>query len=341
MRVGIIGAGWPGERHTEAYKLVPAVEVVAVSDTDEKRRHAFARRFDVPRVYGGYQELIADPNIDAVSIGLPNDLHCPAAVLALASGKHVLCEKPPALTVAEAEQMAEAARSRGLVLSYALQRRFNTATVELGRLISEGALGDVYHARAVWTRTWGVPGGVGGWFTDPARAGGGALIDIGVHVLDMAWYLMGRPDPLTVSGQVHNRYPEQTRTDDSAFALVRFANGRGLHLETSWVLTQEDDHMAVYLYGTGAGARLDEHSYEIYTVGPSGKSRRGQTFQDRWSGFRGEVGNFVAAVRGHAPLLTTPSDGIQLMRMLEGIYRSSAEAREVALPPAVDVTAEP
>jgi predicted dehydrogenase len=331
MRIGIIGAGWPGERHTEAYQALPGVDVVAVSDTNEERRHAFARRFDVPRAYGSYDELVSDPDIDAVSIGLPNHLHCPATILALEAGKHVLCEKPPALTLAEAKRMAKVARERGLVLSYALQRRFNTATVELARRIEQGAVGEVYHARAVWTRTWGVPGGVGGWFTDPARSGGGALIDIGVHVLDMAWYLMGRPEPLTVSGQVHNRYPEQTRTDDSAFALVRFEAGRGLHLETSWVLTQEDDHMAVYLYGTRGGARLDDHSFDIYTVGAEGKGRSGQTFPNRSSGFVGEVGNFVGAVRGEQALLTTPEDGVQLMRMLEGIYRSAADAREVSL----------
>ena len=283
MRIGIIGAGWPGVRHTEAYKAIAGVEVVAISDTNEARRQSFARRFEVPRMYADYQELIADRDIDAVSIVLPNYLHCPATVLALRAGKHVLCEKPPALTVAEAEHMAEVAREHRLVLAYALQRRFNTATRELARLLHEGVLGEVYHARAVWTRTWGVPTGVGGWFTDPARSGGGALIDIGVHVLDMAWYLMGRPDPLTVSGQVHNRYPEQTRTDDSAFALVRFAGGRGLHLETSWVLTQENDHMAVYLYGTRAGARVDEHSYEIYTVG-AGRKNAPWSHLRRWLG---------------------------------------------------------
>jgi predicted dehydrogenase len=330
VRIGIIGAGWPGERHTDGYKACGA-QVVAVSDLNEARREKFAKNHEVPRTYAQYQELLADPEIDAVSIALPTFLHRPATVAALEAGKHVLCEKPPATTLAEAQQMAEIATRKGLLLSYALQRRFQQPTQELRASIRAGKLGDVYHARAVWTRTWGVPQGLDGWFTDPARAGGGALIDIGVHVLDIAWYLMGCPKPLTVSGQVHNRFPEQTKTDDSAFALVRFADGRGLHLETSWVLTQENDHMAVYTYGTLGGGRVDDGSLEMYTVGANGRGRTGQTYPDWIQGFKGETKNFIDAINGKATLETPAEHGVLLMTMIEGIYRSSTQAREVAL----------
>jgi len=150
-------------------------------------------------------------------------------------------------------------------------------------------------------------------------------------VLDIAWYLMGCPKPLTVSGQVHNRYPEQTKTDDSAFALVRFADGRGLHLETSWVLTQEADHMGVYMYGTLGGGRVDDQSLEMYTVGAQGRSRTGQTFPDWIAGFKGETKNFVDAIQGKGTLETPAEHGVQLMAMIEGIYKSSSQSREVVL----------
>jgi predicted dehydrogenase len=285
LRIGIIGAGWPAERHADGYRDCENVAVVAVADLDETRRERFARQYGVPRQYGEYFELLADTDIDAVSITLPNFLHRPATVAALEAQKHVLCEKPPAMTQAEARQMAEVASRRGLVLTYALQRRFTAPMVELRAAVQAGRLGDVYHARAVWTRAWGVPKGLDGWFTDPARAGGGALIDIGVHVLDMAWYQLGCPQPLTVSGQVHHRFPDLTRTEDAAFAFIRFAGGASLELAASWVLAQEADHMGVSFYGTRAGARVDDTSLELYTVGAEGRTRSGRTSSYALAGF--------------------------------------------------------
>src|SRR5450432_4089975 len=141
VRIGIIGAGWPGERHAEGYKACGA-QVVAVSDLNEPRRDKFAKTHEVPHSYADYQELLADPEIDAVSIALPTFLHRPAAVAALEAGKHVLCEKPPATTLAEAQQMAELATRKGMLLAYALQRRFQMPTQELRANIRAGKLGD-------------------------------------------------------------------------------------------------------------------------------------------------------------------------------------------------------
>jgi predicted dehydrogenase len=333
MRVGIIGAGWPGERHADGYKECEGVEIVAVADLDAPRRERFAQQYGVARAYSAYPELLADPEIDAVSIALPNFLHRPAAVAALEAGKHVLCEKPPAMSYEEALQMADVASRSGLVLAYALQRRLNAPTADLRAAIKDGKLGDVYHVRAVWTRTWGVPKGVGGWFIDPERAGGGALVDIGVHVLDIGWYLLGCPKPLTVSGQVHHRFPEQTDVDDAAFALFRFIGGASLQLEVSWVLAQEADHMGVHLYGTKGGARVDDASVEVYTVGAAGRTRSGTTYRDPYSGFKEETKNFVAAARGEAPPCTSGEQGAELMAMLDGVYQSSQRGAEIALPP--------
>ncbi|HEX5689136.1 MAG TPA: Gfo/Idh/MocA family oxidoreductase, partial [Roseiflexaceae bacterium] len=161
LRVGVIGAGWPGERHAEGYQALGTAKVVAVSDLDANRRAAFAALYGVPRTYADYNDLLADPEVEAVSIALPNFLHAPVAIAALTAGKHVLCEKPPAVTLAEAHAMAEAAKHHGRLLVYALQRRFNPASEMLRERLAEGTLGEIYHARAVWTRTWGVPRGVG------------------------------------------------------------------------------------------------------------------------------------------------------------------------------------
>jgi predicted dehydrogenase len=331
LRVGVIGAGWPGERHAEGYEAIGSAKVVAVSDLDAPRRTAFASLYRVPRTYADYNDLLADPEVEAVSVALPNFLHAPATLAALAAGKHVLCEKPPSVTLAEARAMAEAAEQNGRLLVYALQRRFNPASEMLRARLAEGTLGEIYHARAVWTRTWGVPRGVGSWFTDPARAGGGALIDIGIHVLDLAWFQMGCPTPISVSGQVFNKYPALTQTDDSAFALVRFADGRSLHVEASWVLAQEADQMGVHLYGSAGGARMDDNSLDLYTVNEQSRIRVSFTLPGGQAAFTAQAANFVRAVRGEESPRTPAEHGTQLMAMLEGIYRSGAEGREVVL----------
>jgi predicted dehydrogenase len=330
LRVGVIGAGWPGERHAEGFLATGEATIDAIADLEEPRRQAFAARYGATRQFADYRDLLADPDLDAVVIALPNFLHLSSTLAALESGKHVLCEKPPAMTTAEAEQMAKTADRHGLVLGYATRRRFNPATDLLAARIAQGRLGEVYHARAVWTRTWGVPIGVGGWFTDPARAGGGALIDIGIHVLDLAWFLMGHPDPVTVSGSVFNKYPNLTRTDDSAFAFVRFADGRSLHVETSWVLAQGEDTMEVHLYGTEGGARLDDNSLDIYGVGEEGVTRTTpRVTPGLYPSFVSQALDFIHAVREGSKTRTSARQGLLLMAMLEGIYRSAQEGREI------------
>ena len=338
VRVGVIGAGWPGERHADGYVATPGCRLVAIADANAERGAAFAARYGAMqegaalKIYADYSGLLADPEIDAVSVALPNFLHHPATIAALEAGKHVLCEKPPALNHAQARQMVETATRAGKLLAFALQRRFSPAVEALHEVVASGELGEVYHARAVWTRAWGVPKGLGGWFTDPARAGGGALIDIGVHVLDMAWFLMGCPAPTTVSGQVFNKFPEETRTDDSAFALVRFADRRSLHVEASWALAQADDHFAVHLYGTRGGARVNDNELDLYTVGDDGRTTRGRVIKaGGLQAFLKQSANFIGALRGEVELRTPATHGAQIMAMIDGIYRSAAEGHEVVM----------
>jgi predicted dehydrogenase len=331
LRVGVIGAGWPGQRHAEGYLASGLAQVVAVSDLEATRRAAFAKEYAVPKTYADYNDLLADPEVEAVSVALPNFLHAPATIAALEAGKHVLCEKPPAVTLAEARAMAETAERQGLVLAFAHQRRFSPSSEALRQQLASGALGDIYHSRAVWTRTWGVPLGVGGWFTDPARAGGGSLIDIGIHVMDLGWFLMGCPTPVTVSGQVYNKFPEQTKTDDSAFALIRFADGRSLQVESSWVLVQEQDQMSVHLYGTEGGARVDDYHLDLFTVGEQSRVRTSLSLRGGLPAFTAQSANFVRAVRGEEPPRTPAAHGVQVMALIDAIYRSAKEGREVAL----------
>ena len=149
--------------------------------------------------------------------------------------------------------------------------------------------------------------------------------------MDLGWFLMGCPAPVTVSGQVYNKFPEQTRTDDSAFALIRFADGRSLQVESSWVLVQEDDHMSVHLYGTDGGARVDDYNLDLYTVGEQSRVRTSLSLRGGLPAFTAQSANFVRAVRGEEPPRTPAAHGVQAMALIEAIYRSAREGREVVL----------
>lgn len=334
VRVGIIGAGWPGRRHADGYAACPDAELVAISDLNPARRRAFAAEYGVQHTYGDYEDLLADPDIDAVSVALPNFLHKPATVAALEAGKHVLCEKPPARTRAEAAAMAEAAVQHGRVLAYALQRRFLPATEQLRERVAQGALGTLYHARAVWTRAWGVPQGEADWFTDPEQAGGGALIDIGIHALDLAWHVMGCPAVHAVSGQVHNRFPDETATEDSAFALLRCAGGRTIQLETSWILAHARDEQCVHVYGTKGGASLEERALALHRVGADGRVTKHLPVPSGWpddyvAPFAAQAADFLRAVREGRPPRTPAAHGTTLMALLDAIYASAETGQEV------------
>src|SRR3954468_5822070 len=199
IRVAILGAGKPGLRHAEGFKAAGGFAITAVADLIPQRRKALMEAFGGAREVADFAELIKDPNIDAVSICLPNHLHLPAATAALRAKKHVICETPPALSAAEAKRIAAAAGKSGKVLLYAAQRRFGGGEQAARQAIEKGYAGEVYHARASWMRTRGIPIGTG-WFVEKSRAGGGALIDIGVHLLDLGWFLLGQPKPVSAYG---------------------------------------------------------------------------------------------------------------------------------------------
>ena len=344
IHLGIVGLGWPGHRHAEAIAATPGARLVACADLGEQRREEFARVHRPDKVYVEYDELLADPDVDAVIVGLPNYLHFPATMSALAAGKHVLCEKPPTLHAADMRKVRARAKSDGLVYSFGRQARFDGRTIVARRLIESGRLGNIYFARALFVRSRGIPVGIGGWFLDKSKAGGGALIDLGVHAIDTAWYLMGCPKAETVSGSVFQHFgslvPERMHYDveDSAYGQIRFEGGAALHFEVSWAANLPDDipsnaqgkreaHNTI-VYGDAATIRLSPFSLFENT---------GDTIRDTrlegavGSNFAGQMANFVDAIRTGQDPVNSVDQAVDLMDMLEAVYRSSKSGREVVL----------
>lgn len=206
LNLGVIGTGWPGQQHARVMSVIPAARLYACADLDEARRGEFEANYSPDKSFSDYHDLMQDPAVDAVMICLPNFLHFPASLAALEAGKHVFCEKPPTLNSAEMKVLHEEAAKRDLVYFFGRQFRFTPGMRAAKELIAAGRLGEIYHAHATWIRSGGIPQGIGGWFTEKKRSGGGALIDIGVHALDSAWYLMGTPRPVSVSAQVISEF---------------------------------------------------------------------------------------------------------------------------------------
>jgi predicted dehydrogenase len=336
LRVGIIGGGWPGRRHAEAFAASGASSVAAVADSDAACRAALVQLCPGARAFTSAEELLADAGVDAVVVALPTYLHRPVVVAALAAGKHVLCEKPPALHAGEVVAMMDAAARSRRVLAFGLQRRALRSVTAARELIERGELGTIYHARAVWTRAWGAPAGAGGWHVDPARSGGGPLIDLGVHVLDMAWWMMGRPSVRSVVGVTHNRAFDPDRVEDAAFGLLRLSDGGAIQVETSWIAHRDGDEVAIHIAGTRASLVVDRTSLAMIRADAGGSQIVKPAIPEGWpelllAPFVDQAANFAAAVRGEAAPMTPPEDALAIMRFIDGLYRSAREGREVPI----------
>lgn len=210
IRVAILGAGRPGVRHAEGFKAAGGFEVAAVADLIPSRRRTIMDAFGAKKEVADALDALADASIDAVSICLPNHLHLPVALAALKAKKHVVIETPPGLNAAEARKLLTAAAKYGRTVLYAAQRRFGGAEQAAKQAVDKGYAGEMYHARAAWMRTRGIPVGSGeggvGWYFDRAKSGGGVILDLGVQMLDLAHDLLGRPRPLSVFAATSDRF---------------------------------------------------------------------------------------------------------------------------------------
>ncbi len=272
LKIGIVGCGFIANRkHLPMLLLHNDVEVVAFCDIIKDRAEASAKQFGTAdaKVYENYQDLVARKDIDIVHVCTPNSSHSEIAVAALQSGKHVMCEKPMAKTAAEAKAMLDAAKASGKKLTIGYQNRFRTDSQFIKNLCDQGDLGDIYLGKAFATRRRGVP--IWGVFMNKALQGGGPLIDLGTHALDLTLWMMDNYEPVSALGSTYNKIgklgspangmglwdPEKYEVEDSAFGMVKFKNGATVVLEASWAINMIVANEAMtMLCGTKGGADM-------------------------------------------------------------------------------------
>ena len=350
LRVGIIGTGNISTLHMDGYKKLEArgeVEIVSVCDIDEAKVKAYAAKYGVGKWYLDYNEMMSKEDLDCVSVCTWNAAHKGATIAALKGGANVICEKPMAMNAAEAEEMLNTAKETGKLLQIGFVRRFGNDADVVRQFSEAGALGDVYYAKATYLRRDGCPGG---WFGDKSYSGGGPLIDLGVHVIDLTRYLAGGPKPVSAYGATFNNIGcrrakggdeawlapvggngYEFSVEDMATAMVRFDNGLVLHVEASFNLNLKEDVGNVELFGTKAGIKLDP-GVELYTdmagryvnIRPTGDTSFGFN-----APFDREIEGFIKAVRGEAPCRATGEDGVILMKILDAIYESAKTGKSV------------
>jgi len=347
LRFGVLGAGQISRIACQEINRHAAARVVAASDPHPERLAELSTGLGGLRSYDDNQALLADPELDAVFIAAPNAFHAPLALAALEAGKHVIVEKPFATSAAEAEAVVAAAKRSGRLLSVGMNQRFRPESQRVAALVRAGKLGHVYHAKAFWFRRAGIPK-LGTWFGKKSLAGGGALYDIGVHLLDLALFVMGRFDPISVSGQVYTTFGQrgigeggwglsershpEFDVDDGATALLRFADGATLTLDVSWAIHQKDpDRMNVILHGSdaGAGCYPGEHyrfgsEKGVYETSTLGETPLEYPHANRFH-------NFIGAILGSETLCVSPEQATAVQRVLDAIYESSRLGREVML----------
>ena len=347
LKVGIVGVGGIAHTHMPGWEKSEHAEVVAGTDGFEELLAEWGKKHNVTKLTTRLEDLLEDKDIDIIDVCNPSAYHAPISIAALKAGKHVICEKPLAPTPEEVRAMIAARDESGKLLMTAQHMRFHGSSQAYKREIEDGQLGDIYHARSWWLRRASFPTRPSFWLKE--HSGGGPCIDIGVHVLDLTLWLMGNPQPVTVSGiartEMSNKpgmfsswgggpVPDQHDVEDFAAGFVRFENGASLVVETSWILHHEAemDGFHFWLYGTDGGiehpgnrlVKTNYNSKQLYTT-------ELKLMQDPDKPHQLECMAFAKAIAEGAPSPVPAEQSLQVMQILDGIYRSSAAGKEIRL----------
>lgn len=342
LKICVVGAGFAARIvHLPGYAGSRA-PVAAICDLDAARAQVLADQHRIPKVYSDWHEMLDAEQPELVSVCLPNALHRDITIGALEAGAHVLCEKPLATSVAEAHEMFDVARKAGRVLMAAQLYRYEPNARAIKRVVEGGVLGEIYHVEVDAMRRLGIP--TWGAFHQKSASAGGALLDIGVHMLDQALWLIGNPKPASVSAITQRHFghkpevarilgntwdPEKFDVEDFSVAFVRFETGATLALRTSWAAHIEKNIFGVRIFGTEGGVTTEPPA--LY------HTRSGVLADEEYKTIRTANTNelqmraFLSALRGERELPVKEEETMNVQRILNAAYRSAEEGREVAV----------
>jgi predicted dehydrogenase len=358
IKIGIVGAGGMARYHYEGFTKAGA-EVAAIADMNTERVKGFAVSHGVRKTYDSLERMLeAEKDLDAVSIITPNKFHKPLIIEALEKGRHVFCEKPPALNAAEMKEIVATVQKTGKKLLFDFNNRARPESQAMLSYLKSGKAGRINSAQATWIRRTGIPG-FGGWFTTKALSGGGPVIDL-LHMIDLALYFMGYPEPAFALASVFYDFMGNkafkgpwgiadaeggvTDVESACHAFLTFKSGQCLTIRNSWAEMNEREVVSVVFQGQKAGGKvervfqrdgIDETSVDtckIFTE-EDGVHRNIDmiTEQDETMGRTAAAANFVKTLAGEAAPLNTPDEALVLMKIIDALYASAASGKPVAV----------
>jgi len=342
VKVGIIGSGFISDIHCDSFRIMPdEAEVVAIASPPKCGAEELAKKYNVPRVFTDYKKMLAEDDIEMVSIAAPNYLHCQMTVDIANSGKHVVCEKPLCMTLEEADKMVETCKKKGVLLMYAEELFFTPKYVKAKQMAKEGAFGKVYMVKQSEKHF----GPHAEWFWDVKRSGGGVLMDMGCHGIAFCYWFLDRPKIKNVYCQMATHvHKDKTKGEDDSICIIEFANGAIGLIEDSWARRggMED---RIEIYGEDGLTYADLHmgnalpTYSEYGYGyavekaPSTKGWSYPVFEELWNyGFPQEMHHFARCVRGKEEPQATGEDGRVVQEVLYAGYQSAGCGQKVKLP---------
>ncbi len=354
-KIAIIGAGGMASYHVKGFRQA-AAEIVGITDINSDAANRAAKKFGIDHVFENTAALLSSPDVDAVSVIVPNKFHAPLSIQALEAGKHVFCEKPPALNADETHQLKAAAAKSGKSLMFNFNNRARPESFKMMELIERGMVGRINSAQARWVRRTGIPG-FGGWFTTKALSGGGPLIDL-LHMLDLALYFMGYPQPAYVLAQAFDDFitdkqfkgpwgiPDvaegTTDVEAAVHGFVRFETGQVVSLQNSWAEMVRTEVASVVFQGTKGGGRV-ERSFELGGTDETAtdvcefyRQERGKSVNETLivepcadMGRVRSAENFILAIEGHEAPLNHIDQAITLMTIIDAVYASASSGQPV------------
>ncbi len=345
LKYACVGAGGIADRkHLNEYSKLNDVEIAAVCGSTAERTARLAEKYGIKKVYTDYLEMLDSEKPDFISICTPNYLHAPVTLAALERGIHVHCEKPLALNESEARSIVDAKNKAGRKVMIALNFRFLPEIRYLKKCAEEGYFGEIYHIRCEWRRRNGIPGR-GVWFTDKKLSGGGVLIDLGTHFLDLAMHFLGYPKAVSVLAAAYSKFgniPARIRpgyrdqgegiydVEDMALGVIKLSNGAAVSFEFSWAANVEKETKSIDIMGTKGGASFRDGEVKLFSqeldmpvnVIPdiSGTVK-----------FVHECRHFVDCLKSGNETWAPPEDGLALAGIIDAAYRSAESGREVVL----------
>ncbi|MCM3213144.1 Gfo/Idh/MocA family protein (plasmid) [Niallia taxi] len=337
LRYGLIGVGNNAvKKHLTNYAMLSNVELVAISDINMEHAEKVAERFAISKVYKNYQDMIKEENLDIVSVTTPNSLHADITIYALQHGVNVHCEKPLAINALEAQRIVDAKNTSGKLVMIGLNNRFTNAAIYLKKLMDTGYFGHIYKINTGWVRRSGIPGR-GTWFTNKSIAGGGVLIDLGAHYLDLALYLLGLPEPKYITGATYQNFTHTTarnrngyagdpngifNVEDSATGFLGLENGSTIHFEFSWASNIEEERTFVEVLGTKGGASIVNGKLKIQSELLDTCIDVIPVLNDNIK-LLSEFEHFTNAILNNGNLLAPAEHGVYLMDIIDHFYRAA------------------